>query len=57
MSLIVDSTPVSPFQMNAWVCGDATTKDGVLIDAGADPHKLLAMIERSGLTIHAILLS
>ena len=55
MSLIVDSIPVSPFQMNAWVCGDAATKDGVLIDAGADPDKLLAMIERSGLNIHAIL--
>ena len=55
MSLIVDSTPVSPFQMNAWVCGDAASKDGVLIDAGADPDKLLALIERSGLTIHAIL--
>jgi hydroxyacylglutathione hydrolase len=55
MSLIVDSIPVSPFQMNAWVCGDAATKDGVLIDAGADPDKLLAMIERNGLNIHAIL--
>ena len=53
--LIIDSTPVSPFQMNAYVCGDAATKDGVLIDAGADPEKLLHMIERSGLTIHAIL--
>jgi glyoxylase-like metal-dependent hydrolase (beta-lactamase superfamily II) len=52
---IVDSVPVSPFQMNAYVCGDAETKDGVLIDAGAEPHKLLAMIKRSGLTIHAIL--
>ncbi|MEE2834623.1 MAG: MBL fold metallo-hydrolase [Myxococcota bacterium] len=52
---VVDSTPVSPFQMNAYVCGDPDTKDGVLIDAGADPDKLMAMIERSGLTIHAIL--
>lgn len=54
-SWYVDHVPVSPFQMNAWVCGDAETGDGVLIDAGADPHKLMAMIERSGLTIHAIL--
>ena len=53
--LMIDSTPVSPFEMNAYVCGDAETKDGVLIDAGADPDKLLNMIERSGLTIHAIL--
>ena len=53
--LIIDSTPVSPFEMNAYVCGDAKTKDGVLIDAGADPDKLLHMIERSGLTIHALL--
>ena len=55
MDLIVDSTPVSPFQMNAWVCGDPANGDGVLIDAGADPEKLLAMIDRNNLNIHAIL--
>ena len=53
--LIIDSTPVSPFQMNAYICGDAQTKDGVLIDAGDEPDKLMRMIDRSGLNIHAIL--
>jgi glyoxylase-like metal-dependent hydrolase (beta-lactamase superfamily II) len=53
--LLVDHTPVTMFQMNSWICGDPVSKDGVLIDAGGEPDKLLAMIERSDLNIHAIL--
>lgn len=55
MSIIVDHQPVGAFQMNAWVCGDSETGDGVLIDAGAEPATLERLIARNNLTIHAIL--
>ena len=55
MKHIVAHVPVSPFQMNAWICGNPDTREAVLIDAGADPSKLNGLIAMNDLKLVAIL--
>jgi len=48
---------VGPFQENSYLVVDETTGRAVLIDPGAEPEALLAMLETSGATLEAIWLT
>lgn len=48
---------VGPFQENSFLVVDDTTGRAVLIDPGAEPEALLAMLETSGATLEAIWLT
>jgi hydroxyacylglutathione hydrolase len=48
---------VGPFQENSYLVVDDTTGRAVLIDPGAEPEALLAMLETSGATLEAIWLT
>ncbi|RME05299.1 MAG: MBL fold metallo-hydrolase [Planctomycetota bacterium] len=50
-NLLVFSKPVGIFQMNCYVVGDRVTREGVVVDAGAESGVILDMVERSGLQI------
>lgn len=47
--------PVGPFQANAFLVWDAAPGPAVLVDAGAEPERLLAELDRRGLMLEAIL--
>ena len=47
--------PVGPIQTNCYLAGCAETKEGVVIDPGEEPERILAAIKDLGLTIKYIL--
>lgn len=53
----VQSLTVGAFQENCYLVIDEPTERAVLIDPGAEPEKLVAMVERSGATLEAIWLT
>jgi glyoxylase-like metal-dependent hydrolase (beta-lactamase superfamily II) len=48
------SATVGPFQENTYLVVDEATNRAVLIDPGAEPERLIAMVEASGATLDAI---
>lgn len=53
--LIVETLPVGMIQTNAYVVGDEETKEGVVIDPGGNPERILAAVARHELAIRYIL--
>ena len=53
--MIVVTLPVGLIQTNCYVVGCEETKEGVVIDPGGHPERILAEIERRGLTIKYVL--
>lgn len=51
------SATVGAFQENTYLVVDEVTNRAVLIDPGAEPERLIAMVERSGATLDAIWLT
>lgn len=47
--------PVGPFQANAWLLWEASPGAAALVDAGAEAARLLAEVERRGMTLETIL--
>lgn len=47
--------PVGPIQTNCYLAGCAETREGVVIDPGEEPERILAEIRTLGLTIKYIL--
>jgi hydroxyacylglutathione hydrolase len=52
-----ESLTVGPFQENAYLIVDDATGVAVLIDPGAEPDRLIEMVERSGAALQAIWLT
>lgn len=52
-----DAITVGPFQENSYLVIDDAFNRAVLIDPGAEPERLIAMVERSGATLDAIWLT
>ena len=48
---------VGAFQENTWLVVDPATRDAVLIDPGAEPERVIAMVEASGGTLRAVWLT
>ncbi|MBI3566948.1 MAG: MBL fold metallo-hydrolase [Gemmatimonadetes bacterium] len=50
----VRAATVGPFQENAYLVMDETTRDAVLIDPGDEGERLLAEVERAGANLRAV---
>lgn len=53
--MIVKQLSVGPIQTNCYIVGCEETKEGVVIDPGDEPERILAEVEKSGLTVKYIL--
>ena len=53
--LIIHTIPVGITQTNCYIVGCEETQEGVVIDPGANPGRILKGIEESGLTIRYVL--
>jgi len=53
--LIVVTLPVGIIQTNCYVAGCEETKEGVIIDPGGHPERILTAVNRHGLTIRYVL--
>ncbi|HSJ58749.1 MAG TPA: MBL fold metallo-hydrolase [Anaerolineae bacterium] len=53
--MIVETLPVGLIQTNAYVVGDEETHEGVVIDPGGNPERILAVAKRHGLAIRYVL--
>jgi glyoxylase-like metal-dependent hydrolase (beta-lactamase superfamily II) len=49
--------PVTAFQQNCSVVWDPATKKGAVVDPGGDLERVLAIVEREGITLEKILLT
>ncbi|GAB2179982.1 MBL fold metallo-hydrolase [Denitratisoma sp. agr-D3] len=49
--------PVTPFQQNCSILVDDATQHAVVIDPGGDIERILATVEKNGLTVERILLT
>jgi glyoxylase-like metal-dependent hydrolase (beta-lactamase superfamily II) len=55
--MLVETAAVAPFFKNGYVLGCETTRAAVLIDPGDEVDQLLAYVQRSALSVRAILLT
>ena len=53
--MIIVALPVGMIQTNCYIAGCEETKEGVVIDPGGHPDRILAEIERQGLAIKYVL--
>ncbi len=53
--MILAALPVGLIQTNCYVVGCEETKEGVVIDPGGHPERILAEVKRQGLTIKYVL--
>jgi hydroxyacylglutathione hydrolase len=53
--LIIATLPVGMIQTNCYLVGCEETREGVVIDPGGHPQRILAEVERHGLTIKYVL--
>lgn len=51
----IESLEVGPVITNCYLVGCEETKEGLVIDPGGDPDRILALIERSGLNVGQLL--
>lgn len=57
MAIRIETIVVGPFEVNCYVVWDSETKDGVVIDPGADEADIFRAIERAGCKPRGILLT
>jgi len=55
--LVVERITVGPLDTNSYVVFDSERKEGVLIDAGGDPYKILSVIRRHNVKMLGIYLT
>jgi glyoxylase-like metal-dependent hydrolase (beta-lactamase superfamily II) len=53
--MILETIVVGALGVNCFVLGDPETKDGVVVDPGADVANILAVVQRHGLTVRQVL--
>ncbi len=53
--MIITTLPVGLIQTNCYVVGCEETKKGAVIDPGGHPERILAEVERQGLTVQYVL--
>jgi hydroxyacylglutathione hydrolase len=55
--LILRKITVGPYASNCYVVGSETTKEGMIIDPGAEPKEIMRVVEKAGLKIVLIVLT
>jgi hydroxyacylglutathione hydrolase len=55
--VILKKLVVGPVASNCYIAGSEETKEGIIIDPGADAYDILAAVEKAGLTIKLIILT
>jgi glyoxylase-like metal-dependent hydrolase (beta-lactamase superfamily II) len=55
--LIIKMLAVGPFAANCYIVGSSQTKQGMLIDPGAEAETVLKTVQQAGLTISVILIT
>ncbi len=53
-AMIVKMLVVGPFASNCYVVGSSSTKEGMIIDPGAEPESILRTVQQEGLSISLI---
>jgi glyoxylase-like metal-dependent hydrolase (beta-lactamase superfamily II) len=53
--MIIKRLIVGPLQTNTYIIGDSATKQGIVIDPGDEPDRILEVIEDNGLKINEII--
>ena len=53
--LTIRRLPVGPYQANAWIASDDARREAFLVDARAEPERLLKELEGLECTLRAIL--
>lgn len=54
MPLLIQKLTVSPLQENCYVIGDDASREGIVIDPGDEPRRIVQAVERLGLTVKKI---
>ena len=55
--MIVKKLTVGPYASNCYIVGSETTKEGMIIDPGADAKEIMRTVEKAGLKIELIVLT
>ncbi len=55
--LILEILEVGPYFVNCYIVGDSKTKEGMIIDPGYDPERLISHIEKFSLDIKKIVIT
>ena len=55
ISMIFEIVVVGPLEVNCFILGCESTKEGIIVDPGADPEKILAVVNRLGLTVRQVI--
>jgi len=53
--MIFEIIVVGLLEVNCFLLGCETTREGVIVDPGSDPEKILAAVEKQGLTIRQVI--
>lgn len=53
--MIFEIVVVGPLSVNCFIVGDETTREGIIVDPGADAGKVLAAVKGHGLTIKYVI--
>lgn len=57
LNMIIRKLVVGPIASNCYIVGSESTKEGIIIDPGADAYDILATVEKSGLKVILIILT
>lgn len=55
--LIIEILQLGPFFVNCYIVGDSNSKEGIIIDPGYDPERIISFVEGLGLSINKILIT
>ncbi|MFC1917739.1 MBL fold metallo-hydrolase [Chloroflexota bacterium] len=55
--MILKRLVVGPYASNCYIIGSEKTREGIIIDPGAEADKIMAAVEESGLTIKLIIVT
>lgn len=53
--MIFETFPVGPLGTNCFILGSPETGEGIVVDPGAEPDRILAAVNRLGLTIRLVI--
>ena len=55
--MIIETLTVGPFAANCYIVGSSTTRQGMIIDPGAEPETILETVRQTGLSVSLIVIT